>query len=202
MKRHGQAVLWLIAVVAGAAAAGASAEETVSFDGWRVAAAPRAVAVGQNGPSASDSESQLYQASYRRLTVTRRAAPATVSPATAVTGTALPATTGLAATSSPEGAAQVPLGTAPQTVYGPATTPAVAGGRCCALCACLERPDVTAYSVPGLVPTVPQGVVTYRPLIDLAPEAPTQYLGKGILGQPKVYVPNQPIRNLLRYLSP
>jgi hypothetical protein len=30
----------------------------------------------------------------------------------------------------------------------------------------------------------------------------TFYVGRGILGQPKIYVPNQPIRNTLRYLSP
>jgi hypothetical protein len=30
---------------------------------------------------------------------------------------------------------------------------------------------------------------------------PNSYVGRGIFGQPKVYVPGQPIRNALRYLT-
>jgi hypothetical protein len=35
-----------------------------------------------------------------------------------------------------------------------------------------------------------------------APAANELILGKGIIGQPKVYVSGQPVRNFLRYLSP
>lgn len=43
---------------------------------------------------------------------------------------------------------------------------------------------------------------TYKPLRPITP-MPAQYrFGRGIVGQPKVYVPGQPIRNFLRFLSP
>ena len=42
-------------------------------------------------------------------------------------------------------------------------------------------------------------VTSYRP-ITTSPAAPYQ-IGKGIFGQPKLYVPSQPVRNFLRYLS-
>lgn len=41
-----------------------------------------------------------------------------------------------------------------------------------------------------------------RPLISLGQESNNVVLGRGIIGQPTAYVPNQPIRNFLRYLSP
>jgi hypothetical protein len=44
--------------------------------------------------------------------------------------------------------------------------------------------------------------VYFRPLIPLVPPPPVYYFGQGILGQPKVYVPGQPLRNVLRYLTP
>ncbi len=191
MQRHGPAAWLLIAALALAGAGEVSGQDAVSYDGWRVAAVQRGAADARAVASTSASGPQVHPASYPTLTVTRRVAPATSLPATAVPQT----------TASSVGG-QVQMGTAPQTVYVPATTPAVCSGTCCAVCACLERPNVTAYSVPALAPAVPQGIVTFRPLLDLAPEAPTQYLGKGIFGQPKVYVPNQPIRNVLRYLSP
>lgn len=191
MKRHGPAAWLLIAPLALVGAGEVSAQDAVSYDGWRVAAVQRGAADARTVTSTSAGGRQVHPASYPTLTVTRRIAPATSLPADAVPQTTVSSVGG-----------QVPLGTAPQTVYVPATTPAAPSGTCCAVCACLERPGVTAYSVPALAPGVPQGIVTFRPLVDLAPEAPTQYLGKGIFGQPKVYVPNQPIRNMLRYLSP
>jgi hypothetical protein len=45
-------------------------------------------------------------------------------------------------------------------------------------------------------------LVVYKPILPLAPVPSQTYLGRGILGQPKLYVPGQPLRNLLRYLSP
>jgi hypothetical protein len=44
-------------------------------------------------------------------------------------------------------------------------------------------------------------VTAYRPLVPVAPPPPSYYLGRGIFGQPKLYVPEQPVRNFLRYLS-
>ena len=42
----------------------------------------------------------------------------------------------------------------------------------------------------------------YRPLFSLGQENYNVQLGRGIIGQPTVYVTGQPIRNFLRYLSP
>ncbi|GIW98427.1 MAG: hypothetical protein KatS3mg111_1760 [Pirellulaceae bacterium] len=42
----------------------------------------------------------------------------------------------------------------------------------------------------------------FRPLITLGQENYNVVLGRGIIGQPTVYVPGQHIRNFLRYLSP
>lgn len=57
-------------------------------------------------------------------------------------------------------------------------------------------PAGAAVAAPG----VP--VVTYRPLVPVIPMPGQYYLGRGVLGQPKLYVPNQPLRNFVRYLSP
>ena len=55
----------------------------------------------------------------------------------------------------------------------------------------------------GTVVAVPAGpVVTYRPLLPVIPMPDQYYFGRGMLGQPKLYVPNQPLRNFVRYLSP
>jgi len=47
-----------------------------------------------------------------------------------------------------------------------------------------------------------QPLTVYRPVIALAPAPKTYVVGRGVLGQPKVYVPAQPVRNFLRWLSP
>jgi hypothetical protein len=54
----------------------------------------------------------------------------------------------------------------------------------------------TPLPYPGYAPTV-----TYKPLVPLMPIPQQYYFGRGIVGQPKIYVPGQPIRNFLRYLS-
>ncbi|MEM9411400.1 MAG: hypothetical protein AAGA30_09820 [Planctomycetota bacterium] len=46
------------------------------------------------------------------------------------------------------------------------------------------------------------GSGVYQPIIRLANVRPGTYLGQGIIGQPTAYVDGQPIRNLLRYISP
>ncbi len=71
---------------------------------------------------------------------------------------------------------------------------------------------VPAY-VPGAVvpPTLPPNMTPqlytpdnagYRPLFSLGQENYNVQLGRGIIGQPTVYVSGQPIRNFLRYISP
>jgi hypothetical protein len=48
----------------------------------------------------------------------------------------------------------------------------------------------------------PPAAYSYRPLFALRP-MPTSYeVGRGVLGQPKVYVSGQPVRNFVRYLTP
>jgi hypothetical protein len=48
---------------------------------------------------------------------------------------------------------------------------------------------------------VPPPVTTYKPLIPVTPPPKRYYLGRGLFGQPKLYVPDQPVRNFLRYFS-
>ena len=44
-------------------------------------------------------------------------------------------------------------------------------------------------------------VVTFTPPVVLG-QTVDQYIGRGIMGQPKLYVTDQPIRNFLRFLRP
>ena len=41
-----------------------------------------------------------------------------------------------------------------------------------------------------------------QPLIKLRTLPPSTYVGQGILGQPKAYVPGEPVRNFFRYIFP
>jgi hypothetical protein len=64
-----------------------------------------------------------------------------------------------------------------------------------------------AYVPPTLPPNMTPGLYTpnnsgYVPLFSLGQENYNVQLGRGIIGQPTVYVPGQPIRNFMRYLSP
>jgi hypothetical protein len=54
----------------------------------------------------------------------------------------------------------------------------------------------------GQMPTdvVARPITSYRP-ITTSPAAAPYRIGKGIFGQPKLYVPNQPVRNFFRSLS-
>ncbi len=47
-----------------------------------------------------------------------------------------------------------------------------------------------------------RGSGVYTPLLPLVQPNPRTYLGQGIIGQPTAYVDGQPLRNLLRYVSP
>ncbi|MEL7499466.1 MAG: hypothetical protein AAFN77_17815 [Planctomycetota bacterium] len=46
------------------------------------------------------------------------------------------------------------------------------------------------------------GSGVYTPLLPLVSQRPGTYMGQGIIGQPTAYVDGQPLRNLLRYISP
>lgn len=67
--------------------------------------------------------------------------------------------------------------------------------------------------VPGAVapPTLPPNLTPqlytpdnagFKPLVSLGQENYNVLLGRGIIGQPTVYVPGQPFRNFFRYLAP
>lgn len=59
---------------------------------------------------------------------------------------------------------------------------------------------VSAYTVPAPVVSAVQPVQALRPVT--GPSVPEGYiLGRGLIGQPKLYKPGEPVRNLLRYLS-
>ena len=45
-------------------------------------------------------------------------------------------------------------------------------------------------------------VARYRPIVSLGSVPEGYQVGQGMLGQPKVYVPGQPLRNFVRYLTP
>ncbi|HEY5315054.1 MAG TPA: hypothetical protein VIK18_21160 [Pirellulales bacterium] len=52
------------------------------------------------------------------------------------------------------------------------------------------------------VPACPQPTCAYRPIIAVTAMPPAYEVGRGILGQPKLYVPRQPVRNFVRWLTP
>ncbi len=60
---------------------------------------------------------------------------------------------------------------------------------------------VSAYAAPVPFGPAVQPVQALRPVT--GPRVPDGYvLGRGLAGQPKLFKPGQPVRNLLRYLSP
>lgn len=63
------------------------------------------------------------------------------------------------------------------------------------------------YVPPTLTPNLAPGMYSpnnsgYTPFFSLGQENYNVQIGRGIIGQPTVYVPGQPVRNFLRYLSP
>ena len=76
----------------------------------------------------------------------------------------------------------------------------------------LGRPQYpqSAYASPGYYPVMNQissrryaayPYQSFRPVYPVAsPQGP--FVGQGILGQVKAYVPGQPLRNFLRYITP
>ena len=62
---------------------------------------------------------------------------------------------------------------------------------------------VVEYRVPAPVVTLGPSVQAFRPVAaPTVPDVPDGYVvGRGLIGQPKLYKPGQPMLNLLRYLS-
>ncbi len=92
---------------------------------------------------------------------------------------------------------------APQTVYYSPSYGNYTNSGC--YCAPQTQPAYTTYYGAQVQPYSTVGTTSYttfRPLLNLTPTPAQQYVGQGIFGQPKVYVPGQPILNVLRYISP
>jgi hypothetical protein len=68
-------------------------------------------------------------------------------------------------------------------------------------CGCAAAPPLSNRTVFYASP-VPPPVTTFRPVAVPRPVVGTFYMGRGIIGQPKLYVDGQPIRNVLRWLTP
>lgn len=99
-----------------------------------------------------------------------------------------------------------PIGYTYQSNYAsqPQTLPIVPTGNCVAP-SVVNYPPVTQYTMPNYavpVTGVPQTV--YRPVAPLAPVAVQSnvQVGAGIYGQPVIYRPGQPVRNVWRWLTP
>jgi hypothetical protein len=85
------------------------------------------------------------------------------------------------------------------SAYPPAATvPPACGTPACGTPAC----GTPACSPPVLLPPPASPTIRYRPVIPVGRPPRSVYLGQGWLGQPKVYVEGQPIRNFFRYLGP
>ena len=125
--------------------------------------------------------------------------PATTVPRAAVTSAPL-ATSNVAP--FPTITQQMPV-LPTQTAAYPGSVPASA-------CACTPATATQVPYVPQQVTYVPQQVgylaqaqtpvAAYRPVVGAITFAPA--VSKGLYGQPALYVPGQPVRNFLRYLSP
>jgi hypothetical protein len=69
------------------------------------------------------------------------------------------------------------------------------------------EPDVATvieYPAPIISFSGPEPVRVLRPtaIVPPAPSVPDGYVvGRGLIGQPKLYKPGQPVRNFLRYIS-
>jgi len=77
-------------------------------------------------------------------------------------------------------------------------------GECCpqpALGVQAYQPAYTAQPLAVAPANYNQGQ-GYQPLIPLRGYPTTAYVGQGIFGQPKAYVPDQPVRNFFRYVLP
>ena len=102
----------------------------------------------------------------------------------------------------------------PATFAGDCCAPAFSSADCCApqqyapaTVYQQQYAPAQQYAAPQAAPVMPQygvgtGQFSYRPLLPIAQQPAAVQVGQGILGQPTVYVPGQPVRNLFRYISP
>lgn len=108
-----------------------------------------------------------------------------------------------------------PVAPAPAAVMPAAyTTYKPAVGTTVEPCASCGAPSSGVLSPPRI--SVPQACIPYpqtgyssvertyalRPVLPVVPMPSQYFVGRGSLGQPKVYASNQPVRNFLRYLWP
>jgi hypothetical protein len=61
--------------------------------------------------------------------------------------------------------------------------------------------DPCAPGAVGVAGSVPVAQGPLRPLLPITRPPRSFYVSSGILGQPVIYAPGQPIRNFFRYLS-
>jgi hypothetical protein len=106
-----------------------------------------------------------------------------------------------------------PPGVTPVTAYQPVAAPAqpTLPAKCCGQTYAAATyaseypptayPQATAYPQTTYAPAS-SGVKAYRPLVHLSAPPPIYTVGQGLWGQSKVYIPNQHIRNTVRYLTP
>lgn len=73
------------------------------------------------------------------------------------------------------------------------------GYQCGAPGAAVVPPTITPNLTPNMYSSNNSG---YSPIFSLGQENYNVLLGRGIIGQPTVYVPGQPVRNFFRYMSP
>ena len=66
------------------------------------------------------------------------------------------------------------------------------GGDCCSATTAMVQPPAPAYA-PAAGCSAP---------VVLGQSPPNHYIGRGIVGQPKLYVSGQPLRNALRFITP
>jgi len=69
-------------------------------------------------------------------------------------------------------------------------------------CGGVSTMPIDAYSGTNMSGFGSSTVARYRPIMSLGSVPQDYQVGQGLLGQPKVYVPGQPLRNFVRYLTP
>jgi hypothetical protein len=74
-----------------------------------------------------------------------------------------------------------------------------------------QQPQATLIQPGGMQPTTGNPFnpfaeqpkqVPLRPIVPIRSMPVNYEIGQGIIGQPKIYVPNQPLRNMIRYITP
>jgi hypothetical protein len=166
----------------GWAAGGGTAGDDPSR-GWR------SVASSTGGTEAVNRVTGAVRVAYQPLAPTDRPPSLSTPPAT------------VPPVSSPS--VGTPPGSSATGVTVPPSAPSVSAPT-------INVPSVSTVPVPGscgsepwrtVAPVAPSSV-GFQPLLPIFSMPPTVYVARGILGQPVIYVPGQPVRNFLRYLGP